>query len=240
MPNTYFQFKQFTVHQEKTAMKICTDSCLFGAWVADHVCRKNKPPKRILDIGTGTGLLSLMMAQKCAANIDTVEIDEPSAQQAKSNFEQSLWRERLHLFHSSIQDFSTQNRYDFIISNPPFYNNYLLSDNKIKNIAHHNTGLTLHELIKAIKRLLADEGSFAILLPHHRTREWELLANEAGYFLQEQVLLKQSVNHSCFRSMNVFSTQKQTFLQNEIAIKDANNNYSQQFISLLKDYYLHL
>lgn len=220
-------------------MKVCTDSCFFGAWAA-HYLGKNKTIKRILDIGAGTGLLSLMLAQQCDAKIDAVEIDEASATEAKQNFSQSLWSERLLCFKERIQEFQSNEKYDFIISNPPFYENDLLGKNKHKNIAHHNAGLALRELITAIKRLLHDDGSFAILLPYHRTKEVERLANEEGFFVQKQTFVKQSPDHNWFRSMNLFSAKKHSFIPTEICIKDANNHYTNEAISLLKDYYLHL
>ncbi|MDQ2752894.1 MAG: methyltransferase, partial [Bacteroidota bacterium] len=170
MPNTYFQFKQFIVHQEKSAMKVCTDSCLFGAWAANHLCNTNKNVNRILDVGAGTGLLSLMLAQQCDAIIDAVETDGSSANEANENFLQSSWQERLHCYEKRIQDFYAKETYDFIICNPPFYEKDLLGKNKPNNVAHHNAGLILRELITAVKRLLNEEGSFAILLPYHRTK----------------------------------------------------------------------
>ena len=220
-------------------MKVCTDSCLFGAWAADYL-GKNKSIKRILDIGAGTGLLSLMLAQQCNATIDAVEMDNSSANEAKQNFLLSPWQERLYCYAGRIQDFSPNENYDFIISNPPFYENNLLGKNKGRNVAHHNAGLTLRELITAIKRLLNNEGSFAILLPYHRTKEAEEMANEEHFFVQKQIGIKQTFNHSFFRSINLFSKEKHSVVQSEICIKNENNHYTNEFIFLLKEYYLHL
>lgn len=239
MPNSYFQFKQFTVHQEQSAMKVCTDSCLFGAWSADYL-GKNKSIKRILDMGAGTGLLSLMLAQQCDANIDAVEIDEASANETKQNFLLSPWQERLHCYKERIQDFQAAERYDFIISNPPFYENDLLGKNKSRNVAHHNKGLSLRELMIAIKRLLNDEGSFAVLLPYHRTEEVVKMANAEEFFVQKQTLVKQTPEYNWFRSMNLFSAEKHSFTPTEICIKNTSNYYTNEAISLLKEYYLYL
>ena len=221
-------------------MKVCTDSCLFGAWTA-HWLLNNNRVNHILDIGAGTGLLSLMLAQKNSiATIDAVEIDQPSTQQAKENFAQSSWRERLNVIQCSIQDFLPQKKYDFIISNPPFYQEHLLSKNERKNNAHHHTSLTLHQLIIAIKRLLSDEGSIAVLLPEHRTNEFEMLASEAGFFLHKKTWVTQTNQHRYFRSMNIFSKEKTSCYEDEMSIKDDKNNYTSDFSSLLNDYYLHL
>ena len=221
-------------------MKVCTDSCLFGAWVTDEISKQTYP-STILDIGAGTGLLSLMLAQKYSnTNIDAVEPDAPSAQQARDNFALSAWKGRLQVYECCIQDFTAEKKYDFIICNPPFYKNDLVSRDKARNLAHHNTGLRLHELINSIKTLLFAEGSFAILLPYHRTKEFELLANEALYFVNKKALVKQTEQHSYFRSMLIFSRVKKAAVQEEIFIKNKGDQYSPAFIFLLQNYYLRL
>ncbi len=239
MPNSYFRFKQFTVQQEKCAMKVCTDSCLFGAWTANYLYKSDNKINNILDIGSGTGLLSLMLAQQLpTATIDAIEIDEAAALQTEENFAQSPWKERLHIYRESAQNFASK-KYNFIICNPPFYRNDLQSSNQSKNTAHHNTGLTLIELMIAIKRLLKDDGNFAILLPYHRTKEIEKLAMEAGFILHRKTVIKQTEQHDYFRSMMIFSTGKKDLIQDEIAIKNK-DQYTPAFIDLLKDYYLYL
>ena len=147
-------------------MKVCTDACLFGAYVADQV--KTKAANNILDIGTGTGLLSLMLAQRVPALIDAVEIDEAAYQQAKENFEQSPWKERLFAFNTDVTKFETEKKYDCIISNPPFFENDLKSNDSNKNNAKHDTSLSLDKLLQVVKKLLNDDGIFAVLLPYHR------------------------------------------------------------------------
>ena len=119
MSNNYFQFKQFTIHQDKCAMKVCTDACLFGAFVANEI--QDKTINHILDIGAGTGLLSLMLAQKSNAAIDAVEIDKSTYEQAEENISQSSWKEKITVYNSGIADFYSNYKYDLIISNPPFF-----------------------------------------------------------------------------------------------------------------------
>ena len=238
MPNNYFQFKQFTVQQENCAMKVCTDACLFGAYVADQV--KTKAAATILDIGTGTGLLSLMLAQKVPAMIYTVEIDEAASQQAKENFQQSPWKERLTLFNADVLQLFTEKQFDCIISNPPFFENDLKSSDKNKNAAKHDTALTLEQLLATVLKLLNDDGSFAVLLPYHRVEECILSAEKIGLYLNKKVLVKQTEKHEYFRGILFFSRLQSSFAEEEISIKTDNDKYSMRFAELLKDYYLYL
>lgn len=246
MPNNNFQFKQFTVQQEKAALKVSTDSCLFGAWIAEEVrgmkneVRNDGNPLTILDIGVGTGLLMLMLAQKSEALIDGIEIDEPSYQQAKENIEASIWKERMQLFHADVKQFSFTKKYDLIISNPPFYEGDLKSDVAHRNVAMHDEGLKLDELVTVVDKNLADEGSFAVLLPYVRAERMIQLAKAVNLHLQTQVMVKQTVKHGYFRSMLLFSRNHAEPALNELAIKDENNQYTDEFVSLLKDYYLYL
>lgn len=244
MPNDYFQFKQFLVKQDKCAMKICTDACLFGAWVANcsplTVNRSALTAHRMLDIGTGTGLLSLMLAQELPdAIIDAVEIDEAAAQQARENFDASFWKERLNLHHTSIRQFaeSVNKKYDLIISNPPFYENDLKSNNAQRNLALHSAELKLEELINVVDKLLSNDGSFFVLLPYHRTKNFEVLV-ESRLFIKEKVLIKQTPKHDYFRSMLWLTRKTTSSDQSEIIIMDNENEYSDQFKKLLKGYYL--
>ena len=242
MANNFFQFKQFTVHQEHCAMKVTTDACLFAAWCATIVNRELSTVNRLLDIGTGTGLLSLMIAQKNSNTIiDAVEIDEQAAMQAASNFQSSLWSEKLNVHHSSIQQYNPTNRlYDFIISNPPFFNNDLKSDNTKRNLALHGEALSLEELLLSVQKNITENGKFAILLPYHRTDYFEKLMKDELFSLEEKVLVKQTPHHPYFRSMLLFSKNTSAAKQKEIMIKDEFNDYSTEFIELLKDYYLYL
>jgi tRNA1Val (adenine37-N6)-methyltransferase len=219
-------------------MKVCTDACLFGGWLADKKDVGNK--QHMLDIGAGTGLLSLMLAQKTKAMIDAVEIDVSAAEQTIENFEKSSWKERLQLFNSAVQEWTPSTKYDLIISNPPFFDNDLKSNDHKRNLALHSTALGLEELILFTERYLDDDGSFAILLPYHRTNTCVDIASEKGLHLKEKVLVKQTPKHNCFRSMMLFSRTPGEPAVSTIIIKNADNLYSQEFIHLLKDYYLHL
>jgi len=237
MPNTYFQFKQFTVQQEHTAMKVCTDACLFGAWVAQHLAHITTEATRILDIGTGTGLLSLMVAQKTQAAIDAVEIDTAAALQAAANFRESSWKERLMVHQTAIQEFSNTRPYNFILSNPPFFENDLKSIDSKRNLALHSEALSLEELLQAIQSRLTSNGQFAILLPYHRSSYFESLCSTKGFYTAENTSVRQTPTHAPFRSMLLFTTTETTTIHQEIIIKEQ-NHYTPSFTALLKDYYL--
>ncbi len=219
-------------------MKVCTDSCLFGAYVAHKIEQKIIEPKRILDIGSGTGLLSLMIAQKSNAIIDSVEIDEKSYQQTKENFYESQWNQHLQAFHHDIKNFDASSKYDLIISNPPFFENDLKSEHKNKNVAKHRDGLTLQELVQSIQNHLESNGTFAVLLPFRRTAYFKRTAAENNFYLKEEKLIKQTPKHQYFRAILFFETKPASVISKELVIKDEKANYTEQFQFLLKDYYL--
>ncbi len=240
MPNTYFSFKEFTVHQDKCAMKVCTDACLFGAWTANFLFKNNMQLASMLDIGTGTGLLSLMLAQKVNANIDALEIDEDAAMQARQNFQDSPWNEQLKLYNIPVQDFKTENKYDLIISNPPFFINDLKSEDEKRNKALHTTTLNYNELVGAVKNLLADDGFFAVLLPFSNAVSFIEIAETQKLYLHRKIDLRQTERHTFFRSVLVFSNLKKKIQMNaEITIKNG-ADYTKEFAQLLSDYYLKL
>ncbi|WP_462219081.1 tRNA1(Val) (adenine(37)-N6)-methyltransferase [Ferruginibacter sp.] len=238
MPNNYFKFKQFTIHQDKCAMKVCTDACLFGAYIANEI--QQLPVKNILDIGTGTGLLTLMLAQKTSATIDAVEIDAAAFTQGKQNIEQSPWREKIAIYNSDILQFQTNKKYDCIISNPPFFEADLKSGDEKKNFAKHDTSLTFTELLNFVTENLSPAGFFSVLLPFRRSNYFEAEAAKINFNLIKKILIKQTPKHNHFRSILIFSTKKLETIQEEIIIKNEEGNYSTKFIELLKDYYLHL
>ena len=235
MANNYFQFKQFKIEQDKTAMKVCTDSCIFGALI------KPQQFKKIVDIGTGTGLLALMIAQRTEASIDAVEIDEEAAKQALENVQNSPWPEKIKVHVQSIQDFaiSSDGKYDLIISNPPFYNNYLKSEDEKINTAHHSTSLSMEDLLESVAKLLLPGGLFMVLLPPF---EAELLREEAidyNLYTSSIVKIKDTENAKVLREITVFSYDLTLPSVADFIIKKE-NQYTEEFVALLKDYYLHL
>lgn len=240
MPNNYFQFKEFTVYQDQSAMKVTTDASLFGAWVASRIEVKEIQPERILDIGTGTGLLSLLVAQKSEAVIDAVELEENAFRQAESNISISPWKDRINVINSDVKHFLSAGFYDLIISNPPFFENELESPDKAANLARHDAGLTLIDLLNVVNNRLSDSGSFAVLLPFQKMEYFERLAKAIGLYPISKLLIKQTPSHSFFRGILICNRTKSALAYNEMTIKDASANYTDQFVALLKDYYLNL
>jgi len=240
LSNTFFQFKQFTIHQDQCAMKVCTDSCLFGAWMNEWI-NKSKPNfLNALDIGTGTGLLSLMLAQNHSFEFDALEIDESAFNQATQNIESTNWKNLIKIHHTSLQDFLPTKKYDFIFSNPPFYENDLKSNDLSKNLAKHDSGLSLETLISFVDKNLSDKGFAALILPFHRKKNIEKLIKDFSFSIVAQTLVKQSACHNHFRTMILFSKQSALQQENEINIYEERNMYSDNFLQLLKEYYLHL
>jgi tRNA1Val (adenine37-N6)-methyltransferase len=236
MPNSYFQFKQFTIHQDQCAMKVCTDACILGAWFGD----KTPSYARVLDIGSGTGLLMLMLAQKHKGEIKGIEIDLDAFHQLKDNIAKSPWRQLLKVYPGDIRTYSFPEKFDFIISNPPFYENDLPASSPTANLARHSKELTLSELLAAIDTNLSNKGSFGVLLPYHRTGWFEeLAAARHGFALNEKLLVRQTPRHDFFRSILRFSRQKDNFIPtSELSIQDNAGAYTEDFTELMKDYYL--
>lgn len=219
-------------------MKVCTDACLFGALLPPNLL---KGECYVLDIGAGTGLLSLMVAQKSPlAEIDAVEIDVAAAEQANENFKASPWHERLHVFNSDVRHFAPSGKYDLIISNPPFYEDDLRSPHANKNNAKHGTALNLTDLLKVAEAFLTDDGVFAVLLPYQRVEYFIREALKFHLYLNEQVSVSQTEFHGHFRGILFFSREKVRPEIFEMSIKDNEGKYTNDFASALKDYYLYL
>jgi len=237
MANPYFQFKQFTIYHDQCAMKVCTDACILGAWFAEKIPSYSQ----VLDIGSGSGLLMMMLAQKSKADVHGIEIDLPSFKQLKENINHSKWKDKLKAFPGDARTFSFPGQYDFIISNPPFFENDLESDEENLNVAKHSKSLTLEELVKVIDRNLTKNGSFGVLLPFHRLDYFEQICNDAGFSLSEKLLVKQSPKHNYFRAILHFKRKADKFTpQHELVIQDEGTNYTTEFKELLRDYYLYL
>lgn len=255
MANSFFKFKQFTIHQDQCGMKVTTDGCLFGALVAEHI-RETVAPDKTLDIGTGTGLLSLMLAQVGNGRIDALEIDGQAYTQARDNFEASPWSERLRASNISFQHFLKDrilplpnpertarhfDLYDLIVCNPPFFSNHLTGKHKTKNNALHDESDLLKILPEGIELLLAQNGICFVLLPAY---EMSVLCSDmsrAGLFPQKEIIVYHKKGRPVFRRVIGFGrTEKKRVETERLHIHAGKAPYSERFTALLKPYYLHL
>jgi tRNA1Val (adenine37-N6)-methyltransferase len=217
-------------------MKVTTDSCLFGAWAAKDM-KTTGTPLHILDIGSGSGLLSLMLAQQIPGSIDGIELQESDYHQSVKNISASPFYNRMQVFNADARSFSYPKKYDSIISNPPFYESDLKSSVKGKNIAHHDDGLKLNELIPLIEKLLQPKGAFYLLLPAKRQEDIQEIITASRLFINEVVFVRQTENHAPFRIILKGSFSNTGIATSEIVIKKK-NFYTDAFIQLLQPYYL--
>lgn len=234
--NLPFKFKQFTVHQDRCAMKIGTDGVLLGAWVS----LKNKP-NSILDIGSGTGLLALQMAQRSdAQTIDAIEIDENAFEQCTDNFENSQWADRLFCYHASAQEFAVEinEKYDLIISNPPFYSEDYKSKSEARDLARFNDSLPFEHLVGVVHKLLPKDGIFALILPQSEEENFIALASKAGLFPNRICRISGTTASEEKRSLMEFSF-TETIPETEfLTLELSRHEATPQYKELVKDFYL--
>ena len=217
-------------------MKVCTDACIQGAYTAPYALSA----QRILDIGAGTGLLSLMLAQELPlANITAVELDAAAAEQAAANIAASPWGERMRVLTADARELPAA-LYDFIITNPPFYEGDLKSSDKLRNQAMHATTLDYTSLLKVMADHLTVDGAFSVLLPFRFFADFVDLAAGVGFYAKQVLHVRQSVQHDYFRSVGIFSRHSVVTNVEDMAIRDAANVYTPAFEELLKPYYLYL
>lgn len=195
MPNDFFDFQRFRVRQGRSAMKVTSEACLLGAWFA----AKSLQATRILDIGAGTGLLMLMLAQKHGCPIDGIEIDPEAATQCLENLKASPWADRLQLHAGDVRTWEPSHRYDFILSNPPFYERSLRREDTRMNLAMHGTSLTLESVAEVVDRLASPTGTCGVLLPVDSAGNFEARMHGLGFGTQERVTVRHSRNHPPMR-----------------------------------------
>ena len=235
MPNPYFKFKQFTVWHDKCAMKVGTDGVLLGAW-ADPGNTKD-----ILDIGTGTGLIALMLAQRSEANIDAVEINEEAFEQATENVKASSWGGRINVIHKDFQAYSksTGKKYNFLVSNPPYFKNSLKSFDEDRNAARHSHLLTIEELFLGVKNLISNNGRFSMVFPFD---EFEGVIEIARYHQLHNsriTIVHPNLSLPPRRVLLEFSKVKTNVIHDSITIeKQKRHDYTDEYIELTKDFYL--
>lgn len=243
--NKAFQFKQFTVEQNRCAMKIGTDSILLGAWVSLETT-----PSSILDIGAGTGIIALQLAQRSDAEmIDALEIDQDAYEQCVDNFENSPWGDRLFCYHASLEEFVEEidDRYDLIVSNPPYYAPPISSESTRKTkeniadsrkLARFHDALPFRELIESSAKLLSKEGVFAVIIPKMEENTFVEMASEVNLFPRRICRVRGSKSSEEKRSMLEFTFNKTSPRIENLTIEISRHHYTEAYISLVKDFYL--
>ena len=232
-----FQFKQFAVNQDQCAMKIGTDGVLLGAWAPIDT-----RPNSILDIGTGTGIIALMLAQRSnAQQIDALEIDENAYEQAVDNFESSPWSDRLFCFHAGLDEFveEPEDEYDLIVSNPPFYVEDYRSDNAQRDLARFQEAMPFEDLVEAAALLLSENGVFAVIIPFKEEENFLALAKEYELFPIKITRVKGTRETQIVRSLLAFRRYELAVLTaDELVIEINRHEYTDDYIALTKDFYL--
>lgn len=236
MANPYFRFKRFTIRHDKCAMKVGTDAVLLGAWADTSHCRS------ILDIGTGTGIIALMLAQRSLAEIDAIDIDKEACVQATENVSASPFVGRIKVIHASCADFAASNRqkrYDLIISNPPYFINSLKCPDNKRTVARHTDTLLLSDLIREAVALLSPSGRIALVLPYERLEEVEELASTNHLYIGRQTDVIPIPGSPPKRLLvELSAAEENTKKRDTLTIEEARHQYTPEYIALTKEFYL--
>lgn len=236
MANSYFRFKKFTVYHDKCAMKVGTDAVLLGAWADTSFCRN------ILDIGTGTGIIALMLAQRSQATVEAIDIDKEACVQATENVAASPYTERIKIVHASCADFAASNlqkKYDLIVSNPPYFINSLKCPDNKRTVARHTDTLLLSDLIREAQTLLSLSGRIALVLPYERLEEVKALASANHLYICRQTDVIPTPGAAPKRLLVELSTTEENIKNRDtLTIEETRHQYTPEYIALTKEFYL--
>ncbi|GGF76202.1 tRNA1(Val) (adenine(37)-N6)-methyltransferase [Wenyingzhuangia marina] len=228
-----FRFKQFSVSQEKSAMKVGTDGVLLGAW------SPVKKANNVLDIGTGTGLIALMLAQRnLEVKIDAIEIEENAFKEAQLNFINTLWSSRLNVFNTSLQSFKNDVQYDLIVSNPPYYTDTYQNEAAERTLARHVDNLSFQDLLYYTSFMLKDNGICTFIIPYVEEQNFINLAKDQGLFISKITRVKGRVELPFKRSLLCFTKELTGCLEDELVIEIDRHVYTQEYIQLTESFYL--
>lgn len=233
MPNSCFKFKQFTIYHDKCAMKVGTDGVLLGAWApVDEI-------KQILDVGAGTGLIALQLAQRNQqARITTIEIDEAAAEQAKENIAASPWADRIEVICNDFRYYQPEKRFDLIVSNPPYFIDALKCPDEQRRMARHVGGLNYELLFRNSVHLLSNEGLVSIIIPAEVEREVVDTAWNYSLYPHNRVHVYTKPGKPCRRVLITFGFQKKVCKEENLCIEVEHNQYTPEYIALTRDFYL--
>ncbi len=233
--NDYFQFKQFVVHHKHSSMKVGTDAVLLGALT------KAPQEGNLLEVGCGSGVISLMLAQKSQAKITALDIHQASVWEARANFKASPWSERLQALMISYQLYAAQGnpiRFDLIVSNPPFFVNDLKSPDEKRNLARHNDQLSYRDFLSASRNFIKAQGQLSLILPSIEAQIFIEEARNFGFFLEEEIAIFPKPNKESNRKVMLFGNNAQANLQKKsLCIRENDNSYTQAYRELTEDYY---
>lgn len=230
-----FQFKQFEIDQESCSMKVGTDGVLLGAWT------EIKNANSILDIGTGSGLIALMLAQRSSALLHAIEIDENAWRQASQNFEKSKWNARMMAIHSPVQDYArtSRNNYDLVVSNPPFFSGGAFSLNQERANVRHTIKLPNGDLLSAARNLLSKEGRFCVILPLMEGLRFKEMAMNYGLYCNKVTEVQPFADKSANRLLLQFEKSQKVLVEDSFVIWEKEQEYTGDFINLTREFYLH-
>ena len=232
-----FHFKQFSINDDQSAMKVGTDAVLLGAW-----CPIDNNPKSILDIGTGTGIIALMLAQRTNADqIDALDIDEKAFEQATDNFENSIFADRLYCYHAGLDEFvdDPEDEYDVIVCNPPFYSEDVKTNDASRDLARFQDAMPFEDLIEAADLLLSEDGIFAVIIPYKEEENFIDLAADFELYPIKVTRVRGSFTSPIVRSLIAFKRlEMPVLIADEIVIEINRHEYTNEYIELTKDFYL--
>jgi tRNA1Val (adenine37-N6)-methyltransferase len=233
MPNDYFRFKQFTINQGRCAFKVGTDGVLLGA-VADV-----RGVKSILDIGTGSGLIALMLAQRSGADIYAIEPDHESFIQATENVKNSVWSERIEVVETDLQSYSPVEKFDLVVTNPPYFRDSIRNPDIRKSAARHNDTLPSSELLDYVSRLLADNGTFQLIMPYAEGNVFIAEAADYGFYCNSILKIRPLPSSEIRRLILNFSRNKQKLAEKFLTIGyGKRHDYTDEYKELTKEFYL--
>lgn len=232
-----FRFRQFSVSDEKCAMKVNTDAVLLGAWV------DIAGAESILDIGTGSGIIALMLAQRSDATINAIDIDKNSYEQAKDNFQNSAWSNRLNAIHKSLQEYveNSFEKYDLIVSNPPFFSNSLKSPSHSKTFSKHDDKLMHKELLAGVQKLLNSGGRFCVILPYSEISRFKEQALVENLYCLKQINIITKRGKKIHRTiLELIQIRTGDFAESILTIRNTDNSFTKAYIDMTKDFYLNI
>lgn len=236
MPNDTFEFKKFKIKQDKCAMRVSTDAVLLGAWVIPNGSTS------ILDIGTGTGVIALMLAQKSNASILAIDIDKESTEQARLNVAESIYSDKVNVVHASFQDLvkTSDQKFNLIVTNPPYFIDSLKNTSETRSTARHTDSLSFEDLINGVKKLLDEKGKFCLILPKNEAALFREMAQLKGLYLSKLLRIRTRFEkESEKRHLMQFEFKESEFSESTLVIeKDSHRNYTQEYKDLTKDYYI--